>query len=491
MISKAKPISFQIENNSMTKELIFIVDDEESSQALLRHHIEEEGFEVKTFNDGNSCLQHLDEDPSAICLDMLMPEMDGMETLRKIKGIKRSIPVIMVTNDGILDTAVEAMKIGAFDYIVKPIEPVRLATTLKKAIEQNSLLIKLNQMELELKKTFSYKNIIGADKEIKKVFAEIEKVKDSNISIFLNGESGTGKELAARAIHYSGEKQKGPFIDINCGAIPESLQESEIFGHERGAFTGAIESKKGKVELADGGTLFLDEVADMALSTQVKLLRFLQERTFTRVGGTKSLKVNVRVVSATNKDLAKEVKEGKFREDLYYRLVVYPITMPPLRNRKKDIPMLCSHFMKKYKDECKNKIETISPEAMKKLVAYSWPGNVRELENIIYRAMVCTEGNALDLSSLSPEIFGGVKSLTAIREIQEQTGEHDESSEVRKNNESTFSGFLSLDEAEKQALLSALKISGGNFLEAADKLGVSRATFYRKAKKHGINESNI
>lgn len=469
----------------MAKELVFVVDDEEASQILMKHHLESDDYEVMSFFDGEACLKELDKKPSVICLDMLMPGLSGLETLKRIKSTARNIPVIMVTNDDVLDSAIEAMKLGAYDYIVKPMDSVRLNSILNKAIEQHSLVEKLNHMQGELKQTYSHKSIIGSDKEMKKVFLDIDKVVDSNINVYLNGESGTGKELVARAVHYSGARAKEPFIEINCGAIPESLQESEFFGHEKGAFTGAVETKKGKVELADGGTLFLDEVADLSPATQVKLLRFVQERKFERVGGVKQLKVDLRIISATNKDLAQEVKNGNFRQDLYYRLVVYSITVPALRDRKNDIPLLASHFMKKYKHENKIDVKAISPDAMTALMAYNWPGNVRELENVIYRAIVCSDGGSIELNSLTQEIIDQEKEITEWKKAS-----HNEriTPEKKENSIYTTGDLLSLDDAEKISLQSALDLTDGNFPEAAKRLSVSRATFYRKAKKHGINE---
>lgn len=469
----------------MAKELVFVVDDEEASQILMKHHLESDDYEVMSFFDGEACLKELDKKPSVICLDMLMPGLSGLETLKRIKSTARNIPVIMVTNDDVLDSAIEAMKLGAYDYIVKPMDPVRLNSILNKATEQHSLVEKLNHMQGELKQTYSHKSIIGSDKEMKKVFLDIDKVVDSNINVYLNGESGTGKELVARAVHYSGARAKEPFIEINCGAIPESLQESEFFGHEKGAFTGAVETKKGKVELADGGTLFLDEVADLSPATQVKLLRFVQERKFERVGGVKQLKVDLRIISATNKDLAQEVKNGNFRQDLYYRLVVYSITVPALRDRKNDIPLLASHFMKKYKHENKIDVKAISPDAMTALVAYNWPGNVRELENVIYRAIVCSDGGSIELNSLTQEIIDQEKEITEWKKAS-----HNERITPEKEGNSIYTtgDLLSLDDAEKISLKSALNLTDGNFPEAAKRLSVSRATFYRKAKKHGINE---
>jgi len=324
---------------------------------------------------------------------------------------------------------------------------------------------------------------------MKKWFSHLDKVIHSNISVFINGETGTGKELVARAIHYSGDSKR-PFVAINCGAIPETLLESELFGHEKGAFTGAVDSKKGKLELADGGTIFLDEVGEMSLSAQVKLLRFLQDKTFERVGGVKKIKINTRVVSATNKDLKQAIDEKKFREDLYYRLMVYPITIPPLRERSEDIPLLCAHFLKKYEDETKKSIKSIDTEAMEALINYPWPGNIRQLENVIYRAMVTAEGETIGLDCLPEEIIPTTGELTEWQEIKEKAPWEPEKTLSGEASGSPLHGqFVTLDEAEKFAILNALKDVQGDIPLAAKKLGVSRATFYRKIKKHGLSHS--
>jgi DNA-binding NtrC family response regulator len=455
--------------------LIFVVDDEPHLRGLFQAQLELEGFQVLALASGEECLQSLDRNPSVVCLDMMMTGMNGLETLKKIKLFNKNIPVIMVTSQDSVNTVVEAMKLGAYDYIAKPVDKMRLVATVRKALEQNSLFRQVEQLQTELQKTFSYQNIIGKSASMNKVFAQIDKVKESSINVFIHGETGTGKELVARAIHYSSCGGERPFVDINCGAIPESLQESELFGHEKGSFTGAIESRKGRLELADGGTLFLDEVAEMNLSAQVKLLRFLQEKSFERVGGTKKISVNLRVISATNKNLENEVKEKRFREDLYYRLMVYPIALPPLRERKEDIPLLCAHFLKKYRGDFNKEIKTVTPEAMEMFYNSDWPGNVRQLENTIHRAMVSADGDSIGIDCLPKDVF---------QKIAPQERQSDFASLARGKET-----LITLDEAEKHAILMALKIAGGNVVLAAQKLGLSRATFYRKIKKHGLSDS--
>lgn len=474
----------------MSEKTIFVVDDEPESGELIRYYLEEEGFKVEVMMGGKECLDSLSKKPSAICLDMFMPEIDGLETLKAIRKIDETIPVVMATSDDNVNSVVMAMNSGASDYIVKPVDKLRLCTTLEKAIEKSRLSRQVRDLQNELKSNYSYKNIIGNTQSMEKLFGQLEKIKNSNINVFITGETGTGKELVAKAIHYNSHEGTRPFMAINCGAIPENLQENELFGHERGAFTGAVESKKGKVELADGGTLFLDEVAEMTLSTQVKLLRFLQEKTFERVGGTKKIKVNLRVIAATNKDLKQAVKEGTFREDLFYRLVVFPVTVPPLRERIEDIPLLSSHFIRKYQGEINKEVKTIDTEALEALVNHSWPGNVRQLENVIYRAMVCMDDGVIGLDCLPDEIIQARDELTGWQNFDKYSPIQPEGDIPSRSNSETDgpTEFISLEAAEKNTIISTLKITNGNVHEAAKKLGLSRATFYRKLKRFGLRK---
>jgi DNA-binding NtrC family response regulator len=475
----------------MAKPLIFVVDDEPESGALLAYYLEKAGYEVAQFLNGPDSLMALDRNPSMVCLDMQMPEMDGLEVLKRIKARSPKLGVIMVTSNNVVDSAVQALKLGAADYIIKPADQEKFLATVKDTLDQTRVVDQIRDLEKDMESAFAYKNIVGESSAIKSVFAQIEQVKDSNVNVYINGESGTGKELVARAIHFSGPDENRPFIDINCSALAESLLETEMFGHEKGAFTGAIGIHRGKLELADGGTLFFDEIADMSLMLQVKLLRFLEEKSFERVGGTKKIKVNLRVVSATNKDLQKEVDKGNFREDLYYRLVVFTIHVPPLRERKNDIPLLCGYLLNKFKDELNKEISHISPAAMDILNRYGWPGNVRQLQNVILQSMLMSQTGTIEVEHLPKEIQKTTEEAPASVSGEPATSGEVESSEgiEGSDNGPVGSNKISLDEGEKQTLLSALKMTNWNISEASNLLGISRTTFYRKLKKHGLNQS--
>lgn len=452
------------EGNNMGKHLIFVVDDDPSIRRLLIHWLKKEGYGVLDFESGEKCLHMMNRKPSAICLDIIMPGMNGIEALRQIKKIDNDVPVIIVTAKDKVDTAVEAMKEGAYDYMVKPLDEMRFKVTVKKALENYALTTEVKRIQRELKEKYVFENIIGKSKEIQEVFRHIDKVLDSDITVLIQGETGTGKELVAKAIHYNSARRHGPFIDLNCGAIPENLQESEFFGFEKGAFTGAFYAKRGKLEMAHGGTLFLDEISEMSMPTQVKLLRFLQEKSFERIGGRKKIEVDIRIISATNRVLKDVVREAKFREDLYYRLAVYPIYIPPLRERKDDIPLLVSHFLKRYQNETSKKIKTVSNGAMETLINYHWPGNVRELENIIYRTMISADSDIVDINCL-PEA------------LQEERIVKVECQKI-----------IRLGDMEKKALVDALKVTSGNITQAAKALNIGRTTLYRKIKSYKLHK---
>ena len=469
-------------------ELLFIVDNDVPHRNMMTTWLEDQGYKVKVFDNGELCLNCLDENPGAICLDINMPGLSGLEILKQLRLANRDIPVMVVTKNDALDSAIEAMKIGAFDYMVKPVDKIRLKTNVEKAIEMHTMVTKIQRLQGELKKTYSYKNIVGQSEPMRQIFGQIDEVSGININVFIGGESGTGKELVAKAIHFNSAYKSGDFVAINCGAIPEDLQENEFFGHEKGAFTGADDSRQGKLEVANGGTLFLDEIGEMSPKMQVKLLRFLQDKSFERVGGTKKIHVDLRIVSATNRNLEDAVKEGRFREDLYYRLMVYLISLPPLRIRKDDIPLLINHFLKKYKNDIPKNISTVSSYAMEALVRYPWPGNVRQLENEIYRAMVMTQTNSIQIEKLSPEI-------QKLREGYVDRGNqfvpyrdnHENRSTALSAHPSSISPSPSgtkFNEIEKNALIEALDRANGNIPLAAKSLGISRATFYRKIKKY-------
>ena len=459
------------------------MDDDPNQRRILSVLLETRGYEVMGLGGGEKCLEILDENPVAVFLDLMMPGIGGMETLKAIKKFREDLPVIMVTSVNEAETAVQALKLGAFDYIVKPFDEARLMATLENALQQKALRNQVRHLQGELQELHGLHGFIGRSPAMQKVFEKINKVKDNKASVLIQGESGTGKELVARAIHYNGRFAKGCFVDINCGAIPENLQESELFGHKKGAFTGAEESRTGKLELADGGTLFLDEVGEMSPSLQTKLLRFLQEKTFQRVGENNNITVNTRVIAATNKDLNKEVAKGTFREDLYYRLVVYPIVVPPLRDRKEDIPLLCAHFLKKHEGEFNQKVKSIHPDAMELLFSHSWPGNVRQLENTIYRAMINAETDCIGKDSLL-EAGGNPEDGSGANEKKADSG--DKIDRIGFDSECAPEKIIPFQEIEKRTLANAIKVTNGNIPQAAQQLGLSRSTLYRLVKKYGL-----
>ena len=455
--------------------LIFAVDDDPEIGGLIKAMFEDKDHEVVVFGDGKQCLERLDENPSVVFLDMAMPVMDGMETLQSIKDVKTDLPVIMVTGVGDSDSVVKAIKLGAFDYILKPFDELRLFSVFDKAIEQTTLAGQVRYLQDELNRVQGVGRVVGTSKGLTDTLEKVQKVGASNAGVLLLGESGTGKELMARAIHENSHFSKGLFVDINCGAIPENLQESELFGHNKGSFTGATETRKGRLELADGGSLFLDEVAEMSLSTQVKLLRYLQEKSFERVGGTKKIFTNTRIIAATNKDLNKMVNDGSFREDLYYRLAVFPITIPALRERKDDIPCLVAHFMGIYKKEFEKEISSISPKAMDMLMNYFWPGNVRELGNVIYHAMIMAETNCIEVDNLPENIKGN--------RIQKTHG-------ISESQDGSNSGNIvdSFEESVRKLLQRALDMTNGDIPTTAKRLKLSRSSFYRMVQKYGLTK---
>ncbi|MGB9629808.1 MAG: sigma-54-dependent transcriptional regulator, partial [Thermodesulfobacteriota bacterium] len=368
---------------------ILVVDDEEIVCESCKRILEEEGYEVEIALSGEEALHKMKENSYDIVItDLKMPGMDGMEVLKNIRKDYPDTIVIMITGFATVETAVESMKLGAFDYIPKPFTPDEVSIVVKKAIDQKTLLLENIYLRQELQEKYGFHNIIGKSKKMQEIYRVIVKVAPTDSTVLIYGQSGTGKELIARAIHFNSPRRDKPFVPVDCAVLAENLLESELFGHVRGSFTGAVTTKPGLFEVADGGTVFLDEVGNISLGIQAKLLRVLQEKEFTPVGGTKPKKVDIRLISATNKDLEKMIKEGTFREDLYYRLNFVPIHLPPLKERQEDIPLLSVHFLKKFSEEMGKSIKGFTPEAMEKLMKYSWPGNVRELENMIGRTVV-------------------------------------------------------------------------------------------------------
>jgi len=368
---------------------ILAVDDEADFIDALSSILTKHEYSVDTSCSGYEALQMLSIRPyDLVLLDLTMPLISGIDTLKRIQRIDPGLPVIILTGDSRVGTVVDAMKLGAYDFFPKPLDWERLEIAIKNALVTKELRGEVSRLQGQLKSKYSFKQIIGNSKSMQDVFRSLERVVEANVTVSIRGESGTGKELLARSIHFNGLRKQKSFVAVNCAAIPESLLESELFGHEKGAFTGAIARRAGKFEQADGGTLFLDEIGDMPHSTQVKILRVLQERQFQRVGGTETVEVDVRVISATNKNLEEEMKKGNFREDLYYRINVYPIFVPPLRKRREDIPALAAFFLGKYNKEYRRKVKAILPQTLDYLMNYEWPGNVRELENILERSFL-------------------------------------------------------------------------------------------------------
>ena len=449
---------------------ILIVDDEKNYLLVLEALLGPEGYEILTCDNAKESLRLIREsDLDLVITDMKMPGMNGIELLEECKKAKPHLPVIMMTAYGTIELAVEAMKKQAHDYITKPFQNEELKLTVKKALK-NYRLVKENQRLSEaLLDRYRYGNIIGKSKPMLEIFDSIDKVAQSRASVLLTGRSGTGKELIAKAIHYNSPRKDRPFISINCGALTETLLESELFGHERGAFTGAVAMKKGRFELADEGTLFLDEIGDMPPSLQVKLLRVLQEMEFERVGGTKTIKVDVRVLSASNRNIKEDVTSGTFREDLFYRLNVMNIEVPLLRERIDDIPLLVKHFIEKYKEDAgENKIE-LSPEVWKMLYNYSWPGNVRELENVIERAVVLSSEGLITPEDLPEELVGAKIEFDVERFIPPGVP-------LPK----------ALEQIEEKLIRRALAQCNNVQSHASDMLGIKKNLIQHKMKKYGI-----
>jgi DNA-binding NtrC family response regulator len=449
---------------------ILIVDDELSVRESLKLILQDQ-YKILLANDAKEALVLFErETPHLVLLDIILPEMDGITVLKRIREVDATVPVIMLTATRMVKTAVEAMKLGATDYLSKPFEIEELKLIIEKAITAKDLEQEVKYLRSEITRRYSFKSIIGKSREMQEVYAKIEQIADTRTTVLITGESGTGKELVARALHYNSTRKEKPFIAINCAALPETLIESELFGHERGAFTDAQVRKVGQFELADNGTLFLDEVADLSLATQAKLLRVLQEKEFTRVGGTRTIRVDVRLIAATNKNLDQALKQGSLREDLYYRINVVPIHLPPLRERKEDLPLLVNHFLTKKAEEERQSCKQIAPEAMTLMMNYDWPGNVRELQNIIEQ-MVTLCPNSMVLSEDLPDHFRKqLRSMT----LKEQA----------------LSGKISFERAvaefERDIILEALKKTRYVQTHAADLLGISRRILKYKMDLLGI-----
>jgi two-component system nitrogen regulation response regulator NtrX len=445
---------------------VLVVDDEERIRQSLNGVLKDEGYEVQEAQDGVQALKQVESDPpDVVLLDIWMPGMDGMETLERIKTQTPNLPVIMISGHANIELAVKATKLGAYDFIEKPLSLEKVLLTVNHAL----LYAKLEQENRALRQQVQRKyEIVGNSPEILQLKEQIKIVGPTNGWILIAGENGTGKELVAREIHQTSLRSDKPFVEVNCAAIPEELIESELFGHEKGSFTGALTKRRGKFDLANEGTIFLDEIADMSLKTQAKILRILQEQKFERVGGTEMIFVDVRVIAATNRDLKGEIQKGQFREDLYYRLNVIPIAVPPLRERKTDIPILVEHFIGEFCLENNKEMKKISAEAMDLLVSYAWPGNVRELKNVVERIVIMTRGPIIEAKDVPDP-------------VREQP---------KAPPEFSFFEFSLLKDArrefERRFIVKKLMENDENISKTAELIGIERSNLHRKIKSYGI-----
>ena len=446
----------------MAEPIVLVVDDEEGIRETLSGIFEDEGCSIVTANSGEEALDLLKEqNPDLILLDIWLPGIDGIQTLEEIKALRPDLPVIMISGHGNIELAVKATRLGAYDFLEKPLSLERVLLVSKRALERRTLEIENKALRKDLTKKY---RLLGNSPKMELLREQIKMAAQSNSRVLIMGESGAGKELVARLLHENSKSAGKLFIEVNCAAIPQELIESELFGHEKGSFTGAFESKKGKFELADEGTLFLDEVGDMSLSAQAKVLRVIETQEFQRVGGSKNIKVDVRIISATNKDLKEEVKKGTFREDLLYRLNVIPILVPPLRERKEDIPLLVNYFLDSFAGEYGKKSKKISPEALKMIEAYDWPGNIRELRNVIERLVIMTPSDTITAKNLL---------------IVEQSSQDYLSYKTMKEARDAF---------EKDFITKRLEENNWNISKTAEILQMERSNLHKKIKAYNIKE---
>ena len=451
---------------------ILVVDDEAPMRKSLANLLRREGYFIAEAAGGAEAIHLLEKDSfDLVITDLKMEPMSGLGLLHRVKQMTRDVEVIVVTAFGTIELAVDAMKLKAFDFITKPFQLEEILLRVRNALDKRRLTLENIRLQQEIEREYSFAGIIGQSKKMQELFAVIRSLAETDVSVLIQGETGTGKELIAKAIHYNSQRKDKRFLAVNCGALASTLLESELFGHEKGAFTGAVTQKQGIFEVAEGGTLLLDEIGEIPPSTQVKLLRVLNDGELHRVGGTTALKVDVRIIAATNRNLEELVQKGSFRDDLYYRLKVFPVTVPPLRERMEDIPALAAHFIEKWSHTAKNSIKEISSQAMAHLLSYRWPGNVRELENTLQRLLVICKGDTLDVQDLPPDIKGT------------QSENHEKSLDLKSI--SRESGEI----IETKAIVEALSSSGGNITRAAKALGVSRATLQNKMKLYGLRES--
>jgi len=457
------------------KKKILVVDDDKNILRLINVYLEKDEYRIYNATDGNECFQMIEQEmPDVILLDLRIPGMDGIAVMERIKKFYSHIPIVMMSAHGTIEVAVDSMKGGAYDFVTKPFDSNRLKVSVRNALLIRSLSQELERLKSELYQKRDFGNIIGRSGKMQEIYDVLEKVtQSSSVTVLIMGESGTGKELVAREIHNrTALRAHKAFVAVNCAALPESLLESELFGHEKGAFTGATERRIGKFEQANGGTIFLDEIGEMTPATQAKVIRVLQEREFTRIGGNEVIRVDVRIISATNRNLEEAVKNGTFREDLYYRISVFPVMMPSLRDRKEDIPLLAAHFMEKFgKREKKQGLKTIAKEALEVLLVYHWPGNVRELENTLERAVVLASGEEITLNDLPKTM----KTLGLTKPGGSEIG-------------IDLTGTLDeiIERVEERVIKKVYADCDGNVSELARRLNMGRATIYRKAEKYHL-----
>jgi len=456
---------------------ILVVDDELIVCESCKRILEEEGYEVDIALSGKEAFEKMKANPFDIVItDLKMPGIDGMEVLETFRREYPDSIIIMITGFSTVETAVEAMKLGAFDYIPKPFTPDEVTIVVKKAIEKKSLMLENIYLRQELQEKYGFHNIVGKSKKMQEIYRIIAKVAMTDSTVLIYGQSGTGKELIARAIHFNSPRREKQFVPVDCAVLSENLLESELFGHVRGSFTGAVTTKPGLFEVADGGTVFLDEVGNISLSIQAKLLRVLQEREFTLVGGTKPKKVDIRLIAATNKDLEEMIKEETFREDLYYRINIVPIYLPMLRDRQEDIPLLAAHFLKKYAEEMGKPVKGFTSEAMEELMKYPWPGNVRELENVVERTVVMIEEDMVRPEHL---ILPNQKEQENLADQVPMTSE--DLKEIKKRIREK-----AVEEVEKAFVLSALERHDWNVTRAAEEVGMLRQNFQGLMRKYNL-----
>jgi two-component system response regulator AtoC len=457
----------------MSRERILIVEDEKLIRWSIRHRLEEEGFAVLEADSGAAAFAQLqEEEADLVLLDFRLPDTTGLQILERVRHDSPETSAVMMTAFGTVETAVQAMKLGAFDYLTKPVNLDELVVVVQKALETTRLRREVRRLRSEQLETHGKVQMVGRSPRMREVLDLLQKVRASQATtVLLEGESGTGKNVIAQAIHYGSPRAERPFVTITCSALTETLLESELFGHERGAFTDAKGQKKGLLEVADGGTAFLDEIGEMGPAMQAKLLRFLEEKAFKRVGGTRDIVVDVRVIAATNRVLEEDVHAGKFREDLYYRLKVIPITIPPLRERREDIPVLVQVFLDHYNREFRKNTRGVSAEAMARLLAYPWPGNIRELRNVIERVMILEDKELLDVEDLPP----GIRDGGAEGRVEAGAGQP-----------AVPVGAMTLEEMERQAICQALEQTNQNQVRAAKLLGISRDTLRYRMRKFGL-----